>query len=82
MGKARRKFDINEYDFYVKEFIRKSEENGTPISHSKLRLEPFNLPDARWYITNCPDKSVGLSLLLGVVFILMVLRCQKNEQLN
>lgn len=58
MGKARRRFNIAEYDFYVKEFIRKSEENGTPISYNKLRLEPFNLPDSRWYITNCPDKTV------------------------
>lgn len=58
MGKARRKFDIAEYDFYVKEFIRKSEEKGTPIPYNKLRLEPFYLPDSRWYISNCPDKSV------------------------
>ena len=58
MAKARRRFDIAEYDFYVKEFIRKSEENGTPISYNNLRLEPFNLPDSRWYIANCPDKTV------------------------
>ena len=58
MGKIRRKFDISDYDFYVKEFIRKSEENGSPISYNNLRLEPFNLPDSRWYITNCPDKTV------------------------
>ncbi len=59
MGKARQKFDIAEYDFYVKEFIRKSEEKGTPIPYNKLRLEPFYLPDSRWYVSNCPDKSVN-----------------------
>lgn len=53
-----RKFDPKNYDFYVKEYIRKSEELGKPISHSNLRKEPFNLPDARWYVKNCPDKTV------------------------
>lgn len=54
----RRKFDPKDYDFYVKEYIRKSEELGKTISHPQLRKEPFNLPDARWYVKNCPDKSV------------------------
>lgn len=53
-----RNFDINNYDYYVKEYIHKSEELGKPISHSLLRKEPFNLPDARWYIKHCPDESV------------------------
>lgn len=53
-----RKFDPKDYDFYVKEYIRKSEELGKTISHPQLRKEPFNLPDARWYVKNCPDKSV------------------------
>lgn len=51
-------FNPNDYDFYVKEFIRKSEELGKPITHSNLRKEPFYLPDARWYIKHCPDGSV------------------------
>lgn len=54
----RRKFDPKDYDFYVKEYIRKSEELGKTISHPQLRKEPFNLPDARWYVKNCPNKSV------------------------
>ena len=53
-----RKFNIEDYDYYVQEYIRKSEELGKPISHAMLRKEPFNLPDARWYVNNCPDKSV------------------------
>lgn len=53
-----RKFDINDFDYYVSEYIRKSEEFGKPISHAILRKEPFNLPDARWYIKLCPDKSI------------------------
>lgn len=51
-------FDPNNYDFYVKEFIRKSEELGKPITHSNLRKEPFCLPDARWYVKHCRDESV------------------------
>lgn len=58
MGKARRKFNVNQYDFYVKEFIRKSEENGSPISYNRLRLPQYDLPDSRWYILNCPDSQV------------------------
>lgn len=53
-----RKFNIEDYDYYVREYIKKSEEFGNPIPHSKLRKEPFNLPDARWYIKNCPNESV------------------------
>ena len=37
MGKIRRKFDISDYDFYVKEFIRKSEENGSSISSTFIK---------------------------------------------
>ena len=51
-------FNPNDYDFYVSEFIRKSEELGKPITHSNLRKEPFCLPDARWYVKHCPDDSV------------------------
>ena len=51
-----RKFDKEKYDYYVKEYIRKSEELDIPINFTKLRL--FDLPDGRWYIKNCPDKNV------------------------
>lgn len=54
----RRKFNSNDFDYYVSEYIKKSEEYGKPISHALLRKEPFNLPDARWYLKLCPDKSV------------------------
>ena len=54
-----RKFDKEKYDYYVKEYIRKSEELGRPISHANLRKYPYNLPDGRWYIDNCPDNSVN-----------------------
>ena len=54
-----RKFDKEKYDYYVKEYIRKSEELGKPISHANLRKDPYNLPDARWYIDNCPDNNVN-----------------------
>lgn len=53
-----RKFNPNDFDYYVAEYIKKSEEYGKPISHAILRKEPFNLPDARWYIKLCPDKAV------------------------
>lgn len=53
-----RKFNSSDFDYYVSEYIRKSEELGKAISHAVLRKEPFNLPDARWYINLCPDKSV------------------------
>lgn len=51
-------FNPNDYDYYVKEFIRKSMELGKPITHSNLRKEQFCLPDARWYVKHCPDDSV------------------------
>lgn len=54
----RDKFNPSDYDFYVKEYIRMSEEKGIPITHPELRKEPYNLPDARWYINNCPCKDV------------------------
>ena len=54
-----RKFDVEKYDYYVKEFVRKSEELGKPIAHSNLRKEPFCLPDARWYVKHCPNDSVS-----------------------
>lgn len=53
-----RKFDIKDYDYYVAEYISKSEKHGKPISHTLLRKEPFDLPDARWYIRLCPNKTV------------------------
>ena len=53
-----RKFDKEKYDYYVQEYIRKSEELGRPISHAVLRKKPYNLPDARWYVDNCPDKNI------------------------
>lgn len=64
-----REFNIEDYDYYVREYIQKSEELGNQIKYDLLRKEPFNLPDGRWYINNCPDKSVkhGLILLIGVV---------------
>ena len=51
-----RKFDKESYDFYVKEYIRKSEEIDKPISCGKLRF--FDLPDARWFVNNCPNDFV------------------------
>lgn len=51
-------FNPDEYDYYVNQYILKSEQLGIPISHSKLRKQPFNLPDARWYVKHCPDNSV------------------------
>lgn len=53
-----RKFDIEKYDSYVKDYIEKSEKLGKPISHPMLRKPPYNLPDARWFVVNCPDKNV------------------------
>lgn len=52
----RRKFDINKYDEYVKEFISKSEEMDRTIPYGELRF--YDLPDGRWLIVNCPDKVV------------------------
>ena len=60
MGKARPiNFDVNDYDYWVKEYIRKSELHGKPISNMDLRKDVFNLPDSRWYVKNCPDKSIS-----------------------
>lgn len=59
MGKARLiNFDVNNYNYWVTEYIRRSELHGKPISSADLRKDEFNLPDSRWYIKNCPDKSI------------------------
>lgn len=53
-----RTFSVNDYDYYVKQFIQKSEMMNKTIPHTQLRKEPFNLPDARWYVKHCPDENV------------------------
>lgn len=52
----RKSFDVEKYEDYVREYIRKSEEQNKHISSSKLRY--FDLPDSRWFIKHCPDKNV------------------------
>ena len=56
--KYRKSFDIEKYNYYVDEYIRKSKEIGKPISNLNLRKPEFNLPDSRWYVKNCKDNSV------------------------
>lgn len=56
--KQTRFFSPDNYELYVKEYIEKSKIQGKPINQNSLRKEPFNLPDARWFIKYCPDKSV------------------------
>lgn len=51
-----RKFDKNKYDEYVDKYIRISEEMDRTIPYSELKS--YNLPDGRWLVVNCPDKSV------------------------
>ena len=51
-------FNTNDYDFYVKQFIDKSIEIDKVIPYDSLRKEPYNLPDARWYVKHCPNKDV------------------------
>lgn len=59
MGKPRSiNFDVKDYDYWVKEYIRKSELYGKAISSMYLRKDEFNLPDSRWYVKNCPDKTI------------------------
>lgn len=55
----RRSFKIENYDNYVQEYIKWSKEMGKPISHSKLRIEPYNLPNASWFVNHCPDENVN-----------------------
>ena len=49
-------FLIEKYQDYVNDFIKKSEERDKVVSCNELRL--FDLPDARWFINNCPDKTI------------------------
>lgn len=58
MEEKTRNFNPDDYDYYVKEYIRKSEDYGRPISYDKLRVKNFNLPDARWYVSHCPDNNI------------------------
>ena len=56
-GKSRN-FNQKNYEYYVSEYIRLSEEHGSPLSHAVIYKEPYNLPAARWYIKWCPDDNV------------------------
>jgi hypothetical protein len=56
VNKTKRIFDTNKYNEYVKEFIKISEDMDKTISYSNLRF--YNLPDGRWFVNHCPDKSV------------------------
>ena len=58
MEKKPRHFDEKNYDYYVSEYIRLSEEYGKPLSHAVIYKEPYNLPTWRWYIKWCPDNNV------------------------
>lgn len=58
MEKNLRYFDEKNYDYYVSEYIRLSEEYGNPLSHAVIYKNPYNLPTARWYIKWCPNSSV------------------------
>ena len=53
----RREFDLTKYDEYVKCFKEISETRNKTITYSELSF--WDLPDARWLIKNCPDKSVN-----------------------
>lgn len=53
-----RKFDVNKYDEYVEKYKRLSLERNRTVSHPELRLQEFDLPDARWLVKYCPDKTV------------------------
>lgn len=52
-----RKFDVKNYNQYVKDYIQKSEKLGKPIASDQLRF--FDLPDSRWFIKHCPNYSIG-----------------------
>ena len=51
-----RKFNIENYPIYVKDYILKSEQRDYPIRSNELRFN--GLPDARWFVKNCPDNSI------------------------
>lgn len=49
-------FDKSKYDEYVEKYIKISEEMDRTVPYAELKS--YNLPDGRWLIVNCPDKSV------------------------
>ena len=55
-NKRVRYFNPNDYDKYVSEYIKLSDQNGKAISMNKLMN--YNLPLFRYYINNCPDSTV------------------------
>lgn len=56
MGKV--KYDINNYNYYVKCFIDISNNLGRPLTCHEIPIEKYNLPCSSWFIKNCPDKNV------------------------
>lgn len=55
------KYNNNEYNIYCQLFIDKSNEIGRPLKFRELvgKTKLFDdIPDSRWFIKNCSDKSV------------------------
>jgi hypothetical protein len=51
------KWNVEEYDFYVSEFIRISNEEGHPLNYNKF--SQFNIPNYRWFLKHSPKKLIG-----------------------
>ena len=56
MSYTKRKFDTDKYDKYVEEFKRISIDLDRVISFAKLKS--YNLPNGKWFVRNCPDKTI------------------------
>ena len=52
----KRIFDKNKYNEYVARYIKISEDMDRTIPYGELKS--YDLPDGRWLIVNCPDKTV------------------------
>lgn len=49
-------YDIEKYNDYVQKYIDISIQNNNKIGSS--RLSQYDLPDYRWFVKHCPDKTV------------------------
>ena len=47
-----------DYDIFVAEFKKYSDELGRPLTSLELVSEKYNLPSVKWFIKFCPNKNV------------------------
>lgn len=52
------RISTDQYDYFVKKYIEISQQRGRYLRHKELINNKFGLPNPRWFVKHCPDKTV------------------------